>query len=172
MTQYLATEGPWASWGVSHSQGSLCVPRASRWRPAAAVWMGAWLRGLPGEGQGAGGTRAVNCSAPPGQGARSLGSLQQAQVRELVGQDSGAHTWGVGGEGVFGCRWESSRQLGICSRRSGVGKGTGPWSERDVVRAAGEEARSWRLTRSCLLGAGPAPSRGPARSRLLVCLHS
>lgn len=34
-----------------------------------------------------------------------------------------------------------------------MGKGTGSSSQRDVVRAAGEEARSWRLCPSCLLGA-------------------
>lgn len=57
--------------------------------------------------------------------------------------------------------------MGICIQRSGVGKGTGPRSERAAVRAAGEEARGWGAVPEL-----PAVSSSlPQPNRLHVCPH-
>lgn len=59
---------------------------------------------------------------------------EEAGLRRPWGRGRGPIPWGI-----------------FCIQRPGVGEGTGPWSERAAVSAAGEEARGRELCLSCPL---------------------
>lgn len=61
--------GPLGQLGGEPLPGITVCSESEQMRPAAAMWVGAWLRGLRGEAQGAGGTRV----RAPGAGCRKSG---------------------------------------------------------------------------------------------------